>query len=161
MIIGNVNEFLSYDLFKKVENQTNIFYNSNSRNRDYNRIFKDTLYGEISELAIARYYNGTQVSFEISYYDVDSPRGKIEVKHTRINSNYWEFFNGQYNHFLNNVDKIDIIVLVQILPNGDLNLRYEANAKEFHKYIRKSQFNENIYYIAETTAIRDENLIRF
>ena len=159
MIIGNISEFISYDLFKKVENQANIFYNQNPRNRNFNRIFMDTLYGEVSELAVARYFNGTQVPFEISYYDVETPSGeKIEVKHTRYNSKYWNFYSGHYDHFLNNANKLDKIVLVQILDNGDLNLRYIANAKTFHHYIRQSKFEDDVYFIADIPAIQDGNL---
>jgi len=156
MIIGNVNDFLSYDLIKKSENQAKIFYDNNPRNRDFNRIFMDTLYGEISELAVAKYFNGIQIPFDISYYDVETSIGeKIEVKHTRIITKYWQFFKGHYDYFLNNAGKIDKIVLVQILNNGDLNLKYIANAKTFHHYIRQSKFNDNIMYIAESTMQRD------
>jgi len=159
MIIGNISEFISYDLFKKIENQAIIFYNQNSRNRDFNTIFTDTLNGEVSELAVARYFNGTQVPFEISYYDVETQSGeKIEVKHTRYNSKYWNFYSGHYDHFLKNADKLDKIVLVQILKNGDLDLKYIANAKTFHRYIRKSKFEDNVSFIANVSAVQDGNL---
>ena len=158
MIIGNINDFISDEVIEKSKKQAKIFFEKNPRGRSIDRIFQDTLYGEIAELAVACYFKGYQVPFEISYYDVDSPYGKIEVKHTRINSNYWEFFAGYYDHFLYNAHRIDKIVLVKIEENGDLNLKYVANAKTFHHYIRQSKFDENVFYIAESTAIRDRNL---
>jgi len=139
MIIGNVNEFLSYDLFKRSEKYAEKFQKGKRVNgRSFDRIFKDTLYGEISELAVARFFNGKQVPFSIAYYDVETERGeKIEVKHTRRITKYWEFYKNQYDFFFQNAHKIDKIVLVQIFPNGDLNLKYIANAKTFEEYVRE------------------------
>ena len=158
MIIGNLSDFIDYDLFKKVEEQSKIFYKNNPRGRTFNQIFYDTFVGEACELAAANFYNGKQVPFNISYYDIETSNGeKIEVKHTRIISKYWNFNIDYYKHFLQNTNKIDKIILIELFPNGNLNLKFEMEANSFQNYIRKSQFNSN-YYIAVDTAIKDGKL---
>jgi len=159
MIIGNISEFINYDFFKKVEDYAKIFYKNNSRGRSFNQVFYDTFIGEACEVCAAKFYNGKQVPFNISYYDIVSLNGeKIEVKHTRKISKYWNFNLEYYKHFLQNSDKIDKIILIEVFPNGDLNLKFEMDAFYFQKYIRKSKFNSN-HYIAIDPAVKDGKLI--
>lgn len=140
--IGNKRDVLTEDVVMKCkEYAKRIFHGNRHGNRSFEQILKDTIDGEASELLIANYYGIKQVPFEISEYDLVTNEGKrIEVKLTKTNRDWWVFCIKRYYWFLKHAHMIDYIFYCYMDKNGDVYVKFCADAKTFKDFIQESMY---------------------
>ena len=143
--IGNVDNVITPELIEICTERANNF---KTRGRDIDRIVYNTVIGEAVELLVCRYFNLHQVDFDIMEYDAIDKNGiRYEIKHTNKNEKWWNYNNDNYSYFLANAFKIDYIVLCYHDKNdGNVYLKFKADAISFNDFSSVSKFNNNHYY---------------
>lgn len=126
----------------------------NAQGRTFDVVLRDTVYGESCELLVGNYFGYAPVPFEEPRFDLQDQHGRMfEVKHTKMNTEYWNFTLEKYNFFVKNAQDIDSIFLVYVDSKEDAYLKYKANADNFIKYVSPTKYPSNYhthYYNVKT-----------
>lgn len=143
--IGNINDVITTELRELCNERAKLF---NPHGRSLRTVQEQTLYGEAVEVLVCKTLGLTQTSFDVIDYDAVNAEGeKYEIKHTVLNNKYWNLKMTNYNHFIKCSYKLDKIVLAYTdKATGGVYLKFSANAKTFASFVRKSHFNNGMYY---------------
>lgn len=143
--IGNVADVITPELIELCSERANKF---KTRGRDINSIMYNTVIGEAVELLVCRHFNLHQVDFDIMEYDAIDKNGiRYEIKHTNKDEKWWNYNSDNYSYFLANAYKLDYIVLCyHDKADGNVYLKFKADAPTFNDFSRVSKFNNNHYY---------------
>lgn len=153
--IGNVSEKIKNPNF--IEYCKKLCTNFKSNNRTEEEIFHHTLYGEAIEDLVCEKFGLAKVGFDIPEYDAIKDNKKYEIKHTISESDWWVYNPLNYEFFIKNSNDLDYIILIYLnKQNGDIFLKYVANAKTFKKYSRKSSYNDKFIYDVRTAEANSE-----
>jgi hypothetical protein len=145
--IGNIEEIITDEFIETCKKHAKIY---KTYGRTPEQILEQTINGEAVEFLVIKKLGFKAVPFEISEYDAIDKNEKIEIKHTIKNEKWWTYNPKSYSHFLKNSQKIDKIILCYLnKENGDVFLKFEANAKLFIEYSKQSNFNSNFYFNTE------------
>lgn len=144
-LIGNVKSIINDEFIAKCTEMAKQF---NPGTRELSEVISHTIGGEAVEILVCKYFNLTQSDFGIMEYDAYDKHGRqYEIKHTVINSKWWNYNPSNYKFFLDNAYKLDYIVLCYYDKNtGDVYLKFRADAKSFADYSSYSKYNNNCYY---------------
>ena len=143
LFLGNINHLKNNTDFYEECFEMAKQYKTN--NRSFAEILEQTVSGEAVERIACQALKLEQSPFENAKYDAIGTNGGIyEIKHTIINAKWWNFKN--YEYFLENSHEIDYIILCFLDVNGDVYLKWKADAPSFKDYIASSKFTDGYYY---------------
>lgn len=154
IMIGNIKEVITPRFKEEVLAHAQIFFEKNPRGRTLKQVREQTLYGDAVELLVCRFLKLNRSAFAISHYDGTDGRGrKYEIKHTTIDSKYWNYDPGTYSHFLRNAHNLDFIVLCYVdKETNNVFIKFKADAKTFAANSNDSQYNAGQKYYKHTLA---------
>jgi len=156
ILLANIKQIEKDKAFKeRVQNLTEINYNSPNNDRPRDIVERDTRSGLIGEGAWKIYKpDSAYAPVDIFYYDLTDSGDKLEFKNTCTNADTWFIRTNRatgksiYDYFYTHarLGNVDFIVHTYTdEKTGNVYAKYFAKAKAFESYV-KSLSDGNTYY---------------